>query len=113
METVHVFLAGDGVNHLLFVDVPGQRQLHQDAVHQRVAVQRLDLCQEGFLADIGRQFHQPGLHARVGRGLHFVAHIHLAGRVLPYDNDHQAGLAAILGLQLGHLGLHFVFNDLT
>ena len=88
----------------------GQRELHQDAVHGRIHVQGLDVVQEGLLADVGREFYQAGFHPRVGRGLHLVAHINLAGRVLPHNNDHQARLAAVLGLQFRHLGLDFVFH---
>mmetsp|Transcript_73608 Transcript_73608/g.193102 ORF Transcript_73608/g.193102 Transcript_73608/m.193102 type:complete len:797 (-) Transcript_73608:17-2407(-) len=33
MEALHVLLGTDGAQHLLLVEVRGQRQLHQDAVH--------------------------------------------------------------------------------
>ena len=113
VETVHVLLAGDGVNHLLLVDVLGKRQLHQDTVYQRVVVEGHNLFEEGFLGDVGGQFHQLGLHAGVGGGLHFVADIYLAGGVFTHDDDHQAGLAAVLGLEDGHFGLYLVLDYLT
>lgn len=31
--TVHILLKGDGIEHPLLIDVLGQRQLHQDAMH--------------------------------------------------------------------------------
>ena len=91
----------------------GEGQLHQDAVHVRVVVEGDNLFQKGFLGDVGRQFHQHGLHARVGGGLHFVADIYLAGGVFTHDDHHQAGLAAVLCFKDGHFGLHLVLDYLT
>ncbi len=39
VEAIHVLVPGDGVQHRLLVQMPGQRKLAQDAVHLRVAVE--------------------------------------------------------------------------
>ena len=42
MKAVHVFLQTDSAQDLLFVQMLGQRELNQDAVHGRVGVELLD-----------------------------------------------------------------------
>lgn len=53
VEPIHVFLNGNGLQHTLLVDVLGQGQLHEDAVHRGVLVvlahhlQHLLFCERG------------------------------------------------------------------
>ena len=51
VEAVHVLAERHGVDHPRLVDVRGQRQLHQDAVHPRIAVQPVDERQQLGLAE--------------------------------------------------------------
>ena len=46
MKTVDVFQRGDGVEHLLRLNLPRQRELHEDPVHQRVGATRCDSCSD-------------------------------------------------------------------
>ena len=55
METVHVFLRVDALQNGLAVDVFGQRQLHQNAVHFRVGVQTVNQIQQFGFAGGGGQ----------------------------------------------------------
>jgi hypothetical protein len=45
VEAVDVLLGRDRLKHLFFVEVLGQRQLHQDAVDGRVGIQLGDLVE--------------------------------------------------------------------
>jgi hypothetical protein len=81
--------------------VGGQRQLHQDAVDARVGVQLIDQRQQLVL---GRRFGQAmGVrsHAGANRRFALVAHIELAGGILADDDDRQARLDAVGGLETG------------
>ena len=55
MEAIHVLVPGDGVQHRLLVQMPGQRKLAQDAVHLWVAVELLDQVQQRLLCGVLRQ----------------------------------------------------------
>jgi len=45
VETVHVLLEVDGGEYFFFIEVAGQRQLHEDAVDRGV---RVELANQGF-----------------------------------------------------------------
>ena len=77
MEPVHILLGQDGAQDNLLVDLTGQRQLHQDAVHRPVLVQALDHIQQLLLGGLLRHFDDLGLDAHFPTGLVFVAHINL------------------------------------
>ena len=49
VEAVHVLLDGNGVQDALFVDVLGERKLHEDSVDIRIRVQFHDRLQQVFL----------------------------------------------------------------
>ena len=52
MDAVDVLAVVDGVDHVLLVDVLGQRQLHDKAVHIIVLIQLLDAGQQLFLGRV-------------------------------------------------------------
>ena len=78
---------------------PGQRQLHEDAVHRRVGVQPLDLGDEIGLGDRVVEAGLEGLHPRLDGLLALVADIDLAGRVLAHQHDGEPGRDPVLGFQ--------------
>ncbi|MNT93800.1 hypothetical protein D3C72_2353580 [compost metagenome] len=98
MEAVDVLGRVDGLQHRGFVDVLGQRQLHQDAVHRGVAIQLGDQRQHLGGAGLGRQAVFEGADARLAGAQHLVAHVHVAGRVVADQHHRQRRLDA-LGLQ--------------
>ena len=55
METVHILGRRDGLDHPLGVQMRGQRQLHQNAVHARIRIQRADSGEQLWLRRIGWQ----------------------------------------------------------
>ena len=46
VEAVDVLLHRDALEHMRHVDMRRQRQLHQDAVHRRIGVERIDARQQ-------------------------------------------------------------------
>jgi hypothetical protein len=69
METVHVLGGIDGGDDLLRVDMRGQRKLHQDRMHRRIAVEAADQRQQIALADGLRQAVIERPHAAADGGL--------------------------------------------
>ena len=91
MEAVHVLGGVDGAQHLGGIDAVRQRQLHQDAMHRRVAVQAVHQRQQLRLARVGGQVVLEGGHAGGLRLAVLVADIDGARRVLADQHHSQAG----------------------
>ncbi len=92
VEAVDVLQRIDPLDDLVFVDVIGQRQLHQDAVDRRVRVELVDQRQDVGFGRVGGQV----VIARRDAGLFacaaLVADINPRGRVFPNEDHGQAGL---------------------
>ena len=95
-EAVHVLLGRDGVDDSLLVNLGGQRQLHQNAVHSGVIRQLLHLGQQGVLRGVGGQVDAAALDAALRTVADLAADVDLAGGVLAHQNDRQAGLMPLL-----------------
>jgi hypothetical protein len=80
------------IQHGGFVQMPRQRQLHQDAVHAGIGGQFLDLRHQFGLRHIGGQFDMHRLEAQRLGGLALVANIDFRSRVLADQYGGQAGL---------------------
>ena len=52
MKTIHILTGIYGVDDRVARDVPGQRQLHQDAIYSIVIVQPLHLAYEVLLSNV-------------------------------------------------------------
>ena len=87
----------DRFEHAPFVDLLRQRQLHQDAVDGRVAVQPVDQSQKFLGRGLGRRAMKLAGNAGLLAGFLLVADIDLAGRVLAHQHGRQAGRHAGLG----------------
>ena len=99
MEAVDILGRIDGQQHLRGVDVLGQRQLHQDAVHGLVGVEPGDQRQQlGFGRALGQAMIE-ARHAELGRELALAADIDLARRVLADQHRCQARLGPAGGDQ--------------
>ena len=69
MEPVHVLVRRDGVRHALLVDLPRERELHEDPVDRVVRVELVDEREDVRLRGV---LGQPDvLDPRLGRGLGF------------------------------------------
>ena len=87
MKPIHIFGRIDGVDDLGRIDMGGQRQLHQDAMHQRVGIEARHKRQDLGLGRGGIKLVLETRHTRRD-GLHtLVLDIDLAGGILA-DQDH-------------------------
>ena len=94
VEAVDIFGRVDGFDHFVRIDVGWQWQLHQDAVDQGVAVQSFYPLQQVGFTQVGGQLLEHRVQTSLLAGLHFVAHIDLAGRVVAHQQHGQAGFHA-------------------
>ena len=104
METVNVLGRIDGVEHLLGIDLLRQRQLHQDAVHRRIAVELAHQRQQ-LVLDHG--FGQPVIerpHAGLDRHLGLAADVELACRIVAGEHDRKPRRHAVPGGEALDLG---------
>ena len=88
----------------LRVDLLGQRQLHQDAVHGRIGVELLHQRQQFGLADAVRQAVIERAHAGLDRDLGLAADIGLARRIVAGQHHRETGRDAVLRREALHLG---------
>ena len=107
MEAVDVLLGVDGVEHLLFVQMLGQGQLHQDAVNLGVFIELVDQVDEFFLGGFLRQVVSLRVDAQLFRGLFFLADVYLRGRVRPDEHRDQPGHDIVLRLEVGDFFFQF------
>ena len=86
MKAVHILFREDTLDHSLLVDMPRQRQLHQDAMDGWV---RIKLVQQRQKVRLGRIVSQPvmeGGYACFFARLDLVADVDLAGRVFTHKH---------------------------
>ena len=91
MKAVDVLERVNPFDHGRLVDLPGQGQLHQDAMDRRIGVQAVDCGQELILGGLAGQPQDGPVHpGRLAGGL-LVADVDLAGRIVAHQDDGQAG----------------------
>ena len=104
MKAVDVLRRIDRIEHARGVDLVGQRQLDQDAVHRGVGVERAQPGEQVALADVSRQLEQSAVDADLGGHSRLGAHVGPARRMVA-DQDHpQAGRTAVAGGESVDLG---------
>ncbi len=92
VETVDILFRGDRLDDLVAVDVRRQRQLHQNAVDTRIAVQFVDARQQIGFRQIGRIAVERRAEAVVIARFDLIAHIDFAGRIVADQHDGEAWL---------------------
>ena len=118
-KAVHILLRRNGVNNGLFVDLGGQRQLHQNTMDGGILRQLFHLGQQRLLRGVGGQVDAAALNAALRAVVDLAADIDLTGGVLAYQNDRQAGVDApvfqlpdlFCGLGLRGCGQCLAVND--
>ncbi len=90
MEAVDILHRIDPLDDRGLLDLWRQRQLHQDAVDLRVAVEVIDEGEQRDLRGRGGQIVRDGADADLLAGAALVAHVNLRGRVMA-DLDHGEG----------------------
>ena len=112
-EAVHVLARVDQLDELVLVEVCGQRELEQDAVHALVRIERADqLGQRGRL-HIGAGLVVEGLETHLGGVLALHPHVYGGGGVVAHEDCGQPGLQAELGHLRGHARAHALRHGLT
>ena len=110
MEAVDVLARVDQLDHPLGVDLLRQRQLHQDAVHRGIGVERAHAVEHLRLAGGRGKVERERPHARRLGHPALVAHVDLRRRVLADEDDGEPGCGATLRHArrdaLAHVGDH-------
>ena len=92
MEAVDILGGIDRQQHMRGIDVPGQRQLHQDAVDRGIGIQCRDQRQQLGLGGLGRQPVIEARHAEFGGELALAADIDLTRGIRADQNRCETGL---------------------
>ena len=103
-QRVHILGGIERVQHRGFVQMLGQRQLHQYAVHGFVGVQFAHLGQQRVLRGVGGQRDMHGFEAQRLGGLALVADIDFGGRIVAHQHGGQARHQAMRGFQARGFG---------
>ena len=106
VEAVHILVRVDRGDHHLLVDMLGQRQLDEDAVHRRIGVEHADQRQQLVLRRRLGQAVGGADHARRLGRLALGTDIDLARRVLADDHHRQPRLAPRRRLESGDQRRH-------
>ena len=104
-QPVHVLGRVQPIDHRIGVEAVGERQLDEDPVDGGVGVQPVDHRVQLVLRGLRREAHRVDLEPGLGGGAVLVPHVDLARRILPDEDDGEAGLDAVLG-ELGGGGAH-------
>jgi hypothetical protein len=112
VKAVHVLFGPDFLGHLVGRNVPGQRQLHDEAVDVGVAVDVFhDLQEFGFGDGVGVA-EQRRLEAYFPAGFYLVAHVGFAAPVVAHQHGGQVRRPAPFGREGLYLPGNFVADVL-
>mmetsp|Transcript_9465 Transcript_9465/g.20743 ORF Transcript_9465/g.20743 Transcript_9465/m.20743 type:complete len:389 (-) Transcript_9465:6-1172(-) len=111
VEAIHIFVLLDGVEHGGLVDVGGDGQLHENAVHAGVRVQFEDLGHQLLLSNVCGVVDAEGLNSDLRAGPLLRAHI--GGRVpaLAHQDHRQTRRYPIFLLEFVDLHLELLPDD--
>ena len=121
VKPIDIFFRGNRIDHQILVQMAGQGQLHQNPMHRGIGIQLRNQRQQISLGCGSVQLMLERVHAHLDRLLALRAHIDLACRIFPHQNNSQPRGNAMgrfhLGHMLGHLGAHLggkglAINDL-
>ena len=91
VEAIDILINRNRFEHGFFIEVFGQRQLHQNAVDIGIGVQLGNLFQHDLRVDRSIISNLLGMHADRQAAIDLVAHIDFGGRIGTDQNNHQAG----------------------
>ena len=109
-KPVHILGRINRVDHKVFVQMIGQRQLHQNTMHRRVIVQAVNQCQQIGLRGFGIQLVLIGIHPDLDGHLSLGAHINLRCGVFAHQHHGQTRRDAVIILQPRHMHRHLFPN---
>ena len=102
VKAIDVLRRIDGKEDLRGVDVPGQRQLHQDTADRGIGVQPADQFQQLGLRGLRRQAMIEARHADLGGCLALAADVDLARGIGADQHRREAGPGHTLGDERRH-----------
>ena len=104
VQAVDVLLGRHGALHLELAEPRGHRQLHDDAVDLRIAVQPAQRREQLAFGHVGRQVDLLASDAHVGACLVLRAHVDARGLVVAHEDGGQARGHALVGERVHPLG---------
>ena len=107
MKPVHILVGMDGGNHLVGIDLGGQRQLHQNPVHRGIGIQLFNQSEQIRLGRFRGQDMFDGSQTRFRGHFDLGAHIDLTGGIIAHQHNRQTGLLSVHALIMGRLSGHF------
>src|SRR5215470_7842703 len=117
MKAIDVLVRVNGAKHFASIDMSGQRQLHQNAVHGAIAIEALDKRHQLGLRGGLRQAMVERAHAAVQRHFLLGADIDFARRIVADQNHREPGDEAALLAQSAYFvpdpGAQFRRNGLA
>ena len=112
VNTVNILVVINGIDHLLLVNVLGQRQLNDEAVNIGIIVQSANAVEKLFLGSILVHADERRLEPAFLAGNHLVFHIGLRATVMANQHSGQMGALLSCFYHLLHLGLDFVLDGI-
>ena len=91
MKAVHILFRPDGHNHLVLVNMTGQGQLHQNAMHAVVLVQLLNQPQQVKFSRVPGEANVLAQHSSLLQGPFLGGNVRHAGRILTHQYHCQTG----------------------
>ena len=105
VEAVHVLPRVDRLDHLLRINVLGQRQLDDEAVEVVVRIELSDLLEQLLLCDVRLEAQGLAADPACLAGDHLIVHVGLAATIVADEYGDQSGRLVSLGDHLLHLRL--------
>jgi hypothetical protein len=99
MKAIDVLRRCDRLRYPLFVQVIGQRQLHENAVDTLILIERRDEIEHVLLGHVDGQRVPDRMEAASFRRALLVSYVYLARRVLTDDDHCKARLDAVIARQ--------------
>ena len=107
METVNILAVIHSHDDFLLVNMAGQRQLHDIAIHIIICIEFLYLGKKFFFAHGVVKTNERTLEATCLAGKHLVLDIGLAATIVAYKYSSQMGAFASLGHNVVHFFSYF------
>mmetsp|Transcript_8558 Transcript_8558/g.24478 ORF Transcript_8558/g.24478 Transcript_8558/m.24478 type:complete len:339 (-) Transcript_8558:317-1333(-) len=107
VETVHVLLRVDALQDGLLVDVPRERELHDDPVNAFVQKQVVEALEQPLLRDLLRKLYEIEIYSDVRRGLTLAVDVKHGVWPVPHEHDGQPRGSPPLAPQLCDLLAYF------
>ncbi len=89
-EAIHILRRGNGGDDRIRIQVLGQRELHQNAMHGGVIVEILNNGEQFRLGSLAGELVLEGGHAGLNRGSGLVADVDFGRRIVPDQNHGKA-----------------------